>query len=148
MELAEHIAAVRAGAGDPAAMVGEFRRTAVLVPVADGGFMTAEYGGIRWIYAFTDESALARFATARGSDPGQEWEYAAVLGARLLDVMVPEMGRPAGVAVDVADEDGSMMFPPVRGIVPDEVAVDVDDDENENEGRNGAGNERTQGAGQ
>ena len=50
--------------------------------------------------------------------------------------------------MDVADEDGSMMFPPVRGIVPDEVAVDVDDDENENEGRNGAGNERAQGAGQ
>lgn len=142
MELAEHIAAVRAGAGDPAAMVGEFRRTAVLVPVADGGFMTAEYGGIRWIYAFTDESALARFATARGSDPAQEWEYAAVLGARLLDVMVPEMGRPAGVAVDVADEDGSMMFPPVHGIVPDEVAVDIDEDGNH------IGDERAQGAGQ
>ncbi|MDT0548949.1 MULTISPECIES: SseB family protein [Streptomyces] len=144
MELAEHIAAVRAGAGDPAAMVGEFRRTAVLVPVADDGFMTAEYGGIRWIYAFTDESALARFATARGSAPGQEWEYAAVLGARLLDVMVPEMGRPAGVAVDVADEDGSMMFPPVRGIVPDEVAVDMDDDGADG----GVGGERAQGAGQ
>lgn len=144
MELADHIAAVRAGAGDPAAMVGEFRRTAVLVPVADGGFMTGEYGGIRWIYAFTDESALARFATARGSAPGQEWEYAAVLGARLLDVMVPEMGRPAGVAVDVADEDGSMMFPPVRGIVPDEVAVDMDD-----EGAGGGvGGDRERGAGQ
>lgn len=144
MELADHIAAVRAGAGDPAAMVGEFRRTAVLVPVADGGFMTGEYGGIRWIYAFTDESALARFATARGSAQGQEWEYAAVLGARLLDVMVPEMGRPAGVAVDVADEDGSMMFPPVRGIVPDEVAVDMDD-----EGAGGGvGGDRERGAGQ
>ncbi|MFD8868601.1 SseB family protein [Streptomyces sp. NPDC059590] len=148
MELAEHIAAVRAGAGDPAAMVGEFRRTAVLVPVADDGFMTAEYGGIRWIYAFTDESALARFATARGSAPGQEWEYAAVLGARLLDVMVPEMGRPAGVAVDVADEDGSMMFPPVRGIVPDEVAVDMDDDGDEAGADGGVGGERAQGAGQ
>ncbi|GAB2778564.1 SseB family protein [Streptomyces sp. NPDC054796] len=127
MELTEQIAAVRAGVGDPQAMIGEFRRTAVLVPLAESGMWTAEYGGIRWIYAFTDEDALARFARARGAAPDEEWEYAAVLGARLLDVMVPELGVPAGVAVDVADEEGSMMFPPVKGIVPDEVAIDLDE---------------------
>jgi len=126
MELAEQIGAVRAGVGDPQAMIGEFRRTAVLVPVADGGFMSAEYGGIQWIYAFTDEAPLARFAQARGAAPGEEWEFVTVLGARLLDAVIPEMDRPAGVAVDVADEDGSMMFPPVHGIAPDAVAVDVD----------------------
>jgi hypothetical protein len=48
-----------------------------------------------------------------------------VLGARLLDVVVPASEEPTGVAVDVADEDGSMMFPPVRGIVPDGAAVDA-----------------------
>lgn len=35
------------------------------------------------------------------------------------------MGVPAGVAVNVADPDGSMLFPPVVGIVPDAVAVDA-----------------------
>ncbi|MGR3933726.1 SseB family protein [Streptomyces sp. BRA346] len=128
MELVEHIAAVRDGSGDPTAMVGEFRRTAVLVPLVDDDFMTATYGGIHWIYAFTDEYALARFAEARGA-AREEWEFATVLGARLLDVLVPALDGPAGVALDVADEDGSMMFPPVKGIVPDEVAVDLTETE-------------------
>ncbi|MEU1805777.1 SseB family protein [Streptomyces sp. NPDC019937] len=124
VELAGYIAAVRAGEGDPMAMIGEFRRTAVLVPVSEGGFMSAEYGGIRWLYAFTDQEALARFALVRGAAPDEAWEYLALLGARLLDVLVPQMDGPAGVALDVADEDGSMMFPPMKGIVPDEVALD------------------------
>lgn len=38
------------------------------------------------------------------------------------------MGVPAGVAVNAADPDGSMLFPPVVGIVPDAVAVDADVD--------------------
>nr|MDT0527358.1 AMP-binding protein [Streptomyces sp. DSM 41633] len=46
-------------------------------------------------------------------------------GARLLDEVIPAMGVPAGVAVNVADPDGSMLFPPVVGIVPDAVAVDL-----------------------
>jgi hypothetical protein len=125
MELVGEMAAMRAGRGNPHALVGEFRRTAVLVPWVDGGLMTGVFGGVRWIYAFTDEAALARFARARQASPDQEWEYAALLGARLLDVIVPELGGPAGVAVNVADEDGSMLFPPVRGIVPDAVAVDA-----------------------
>lgn len=29
------------------------------------------------------------------------------------------------MAVNVADQDGSMLFPPVAGIVPDACAVDV-----------------------
>lgn len=122
MDLPERIAAVRAGSGEPAAMVGEFRRTAVLLPLTGGRFMTGHGGGVRWIYAFTGERQLARFARARGAAPGEAWEYAAVLGARVLDVLVPELPGPAGVAVDVADENGSMLLPPVRGIVPDEAA--------------------------
>ncbi|MEC4014875.1 hypothetical protein [Streptomyces sp. H27-D2] len=124
MDLPEEILAMRAGAGDPAALVGEFRRTAVLVPVADGGLMSGHFGGVRWLYAFTDEAALARFALARGAAATEEWEYRAVLGARLLDAVVPALEGPAGVAVDVADPESSMLFPPVRGIVPDAVAVD------------------------
>ncbi|MCX4783123.1 SseB family protein [Streptomyces sp. NBC_01264] len=127
MELTGEIAAIRDGSGDPARLVGEFRRAVLLVPLPDGpdgGLMSAVSGGIRWIYAFTDEEALARFAEARG-DAGREWEFLSVLGARLVDAVIPAADGPAGVAVNVADEDGSMFFPPVAGIVPDGSAVDL-----------------------
>ncbi|MFI6525142.1 SseB family protein [Streptomyces uncialis] len=122
--LAGRIAERRAGAGGPRALVGELRRALVLVPVAGGGLWTAESGGVRWVCAFTDEEAFARFAAARG-EAGRSWEFAQVRGARLLDEVVPALGAPAGVAVNVADGDGSMLFPPVVGIVPDAVAVDA-----------------------
>ncbi|MDQ0843710.1 hypothetical protein [Streptomyces sp. V1I6] len=129
--LAERIAEQRAGTGDPRAMVGELRRAVVLVPHDAGGLWTAESGGVRWIVGFTDEEALARFAQARdagnGRDTGRSWEFAALLGARLLDEIVPAMGVPAGVAINVADPGGAMFFPPVVGIVPDAVAVDADE---------------------
>ncbi|MFI7244625.1 SseB family protein [Streptomyces qinglanensis] len=129
MELSEEIAARRAGTGDPEALVGEFRRTAVLVPtVGEDQVMSGVHGGVRWIFAFTDEAALARFALARGEATDRPWDYAAILGARLLDVVVPAQNGPAGVAVNVADEDGSMLFPPAPGIVPEAVAVPGPDD--------------------
>lgn len=128
--MAEWIVAVRGGSGDPAAMVGELRRSVVLVPVSGGAFVTGLSGRVRWLYAFTSEESLARFARAReggtGVATGRECEFVAVLGARLLDVVIPEWGVPAGLAVDVADEGGAMLFPPVRGIVPDAAAVDMD----------------------
>ncbi|WTO35027.1 hypothetical protein OG399_33735 [Streptomyces achromogenes] len=109
-----------------AALLGEFRRTAVLVPVGEGDApLTADFGGVRWIYAFSDEGALARFAVARG-EGAREWVYQRWLGARLLDAAVPAVGVPCGVALDCADGDEGMVFPPVRGIVPDGVAVDDD----------------------
>ncbi|MFD5934600.1 hypothetical protein [Streptomyces sp. NPDC060333] len=129
MELTAEIAAIRDGSGDPARLVGEFRRAVLLVPLADGpegGLMSAVSGGILWIYAFTDEEALARFAAARGeAEAGREWEFLSVLGARLVDAVVPAAGGPAGVVLNVADVDGSMFFPPVAGIVPDASAVDL-----------------------
>ncbi|MDQ0846061.1 SseB family protein [Streptomyces sp. V1I6] len=107
-----------------AVLLGEFRRSAVLVPFdALGSLWTADFNGVRWICAFSDEEALARFAQAQG-DAGREWVYRAVLGARLLDVMVPMLPGPAGVALDAGSEEG-MLFPPVAGIVPDAVAVDL-----------------------
>ena len=57
MELPYEIRASRAGEGNPAALLGEFRRSAVLVPLFQGGLMSGDFGGIRWIYAFTDEAA-------------------------------------------------------------------------------------------
>ncbi|MFJ2058717.1 SseB family protein [Streptomyces sp. NPDC087908] len=107
-----------------ARLLGEFRRTAVLVPFDDqDSLWTADFNGVRWICAFSDEEALARFAAARG-DTGREWTYRTILGARLLDVMVPMLPGPGGVALDAGSADG-MVFPPVAGIVPDEAAVDL-----------------------
>ncbi|MFE5715408.1 SseB family protein [Streptomyces sp. NPDC056501] len=107
-----------------ARLLGEFRRTAVLVPFDESeSLWTADFNGVRWICAFSDEGALARFAVARG-EAGREWTYRTVLGARLLDVMVPMLPGPGGVALDAGSADGAL-FPPVAGIVPDEVAVDL-----------------------
>lgn len=121
---------VRARRRQFAALLGEFRRTPVLVPLGDGpgpdderGLLTADLNGIRFILAFSDEHALARYAQARG-EAAREWTYQTILGARLLDVAVPAAGVPCGVALDCADGEDGMVFPPVRGIVPDEVAVD------------------------
>ncbi|PNG18587.1 hypothetical protein [Streptomyces cahuitamycinicus] len=109
-----------------AALLGEFRRTAVLVPLdEDEAPLAGDYGGIRWIYAFSDESALARFAMARG-EGSREWEYRRVLGARLLDAGVRATGVPTGVALDVGSDGDGVLFPPVTGIVPDAAAVDTE----------------------
>ncbi|MGW7789563.1 hypothetical protein [Streptomyces tricolor] len=115
-----------------AGLLGEFRRTPVLVPLGDGsgpdgqrGFLAADFYGVRFILAFSDEQALARYAMARG-EASREWRYQRVLGARLLDAVVPAVGVPCGVALDCADGEDGVVFPPVCGIVPDAVAVDVD----------------------
>jgi hypothetical protein len=122
--LAERIAERRAGAGDPRALVGEMRRSILLVPSdGGGGLWSARSGGVRWICGFTDEEALARFAQQRGAGE-RPLEYAALLGARIVDEIVPTLGEPAGLAVDIASEEGAMFFPPVTGIVPDAAAVD------------------------
>ncbi|WP_406178774.1 SseB family protein [Streptomyces canus] len=107
--------------GNLRAVVGEFRRSEVLVPVVDGSLLSAESGGIRWLFAFTDEAALERFAEARGEPVP---ERIPVYGARLLDQVIPKVDGPAGIAVDAGSPTG-LVLPPVTGIVPDAVAVDV-----------------------
>ncbi|MFH8684026.1 SseB family protein [Streptomyces lydicus] len=123
MSLADEVAAVHAGQPDPAALVGEFRRTHVLIPTADDTLLATDSGGIRWLYAFTDEEALARFALLRGSAPGTEWRYVTASGARVLDVLIPAIEGPTGVALDAGSEQGAL-FPPMAGIVPDSAAMD------------------------
>lgn len=123
MSLVDEVAAVHAGQPDPAALVGEFRRTHVLIPTVNDTFLSSEMDGIRWLFAFTDEDALSRFAISRGSAPGTEWQYVTVTGARILDVLIPAIEGPTGVALDAGSEQGAL-FPPVSGIVPDSVAVD------------------------
>ncbi|WP_245239073.1 hypothetical protein [Streptomyces sp. MZ04] len=110
-----------------AALLGEFRRTAVLLPLGEDACpLTADFNGIRWIYAFSDEAALARFAVMRG-DGARAWDYQCLLGARLLDGVVPAVGVPCGVALDVGSEGDEVLLPPLLGIVPDAVAVDADE---------------------
>ncbi|GAA1500741.1 hypothetical protein GCM10009787_78890 [Streptomyces bangladeshensis] len=117
-----------------AVLLGEFRRRPVLVPLdEDGAPLAGDFGDVRWLYAFSDEQALARYAMARG-EASREWRYQRVLGARLLDAVVPAVGVPCGVALDCADGEDGVLFPPVCGIVPDAVAVDVDVEDVETEG--------------
>ncbi|MDQ0763456.1 hypothetical protein QFZ22_004073 [Streptomyces canus] len=107
--------------GNLRAAVGEFRRSQVLVPVVAGSLLSAEAGGIRWLFAFTDLAALERFAEARGEAVP---ERIPVYGARLLDQVIPRVDGPAGIAVDAGSPSG-LVLPPVTGIVPDAVAVDA-----------------------
>ena len=117
-ELTELVARVRAGDGAGAAMVAAFRDTVVLVPQEESRTLAAgDAGGIRWLFAFTSEAELARWALARGADGASSQAYVSVLGRRLLR-------SGAGVALDVAGQ-APMLLPPVRGIVPDELAVDA-----------------------
>lgn len=113
------------GEGDLRAAVGEFRRSEVLVPVVDDSLVSVEAAGIRWIFAFTDDAALTRFAEARGEAID---ELVPAYGAWLLDRVIPRVGGPVGIAVDAGSATG-MTLPPVAGIVPDTavaVAVPVD----------------------
>ncbi|MFE6691429.1 SseB family protein [Streptomyces sp. NPDC057743] len=127
MSLADEVVSFHEGQPNPAALVGEFRRTTVILPTVDEAILSAELDGIRWLYAFTDEDALSRFAVTRGSRPGTEWKYLTASGARVLDVLIPALEGPTGVALDAGSERG-MLFPPVSGIVPERVAVGAGDD--------------------
>ncbi|MFI1363093.1 SseB family protein [Streptomyces griseochromogenes] len=108
------------------ARLGEFRRRRVLVPHGESGdALTVETHGARWLLAFTDEAALARYARARG-EADRTWRYRTVWGAAVLDAGVPavaEAGLPCGVLVDAGDGERGLVLPPVAGIVPEAVAV-------------------------
>ncbi|MFH7599671.1 SseB family protein [Streptomyces racemochromogenes] len=107
-----------------AGRLAEFRERPVLVPFDErGGLWTSRLGGLDWICAFSDEETLAGFARARG-ETDRAWEYHRVLGARLLDEVIPALDFGCGVAWDAAGPDG-VLFPPVRGVVPDSAALDA-----------------------
>lgn len=123
--LLAELADLHAGNSDPQALLDAFRASVVMVPTLEGGDLwAAEQGGIHWIYAFTDDTELARFAVARGNDGSSDVDYVTVYGWRLLDEVIPAAGEPAGVALDVAGRL-PMLFPPVVGVVPESAAVDA-----------------------
>lgn len=123
--LVSELADLHAGNGDPDALLDAFRASLVMVPTLDGGDLWAtSMGGVHWVYAFSDDTELARFAVARGADGSSGVDYVTVYGWRLLDEVVPAVGEPAGVALDVAGSR-PMIFPPVVGVVPDSAAVDA-----------------------
>ncbi|MEU9446338.1 hypothetical protein AB0D42_36910 [Streptomyces sp. NPDC048304] len=110
------------------AVLGAFRHRRVLVPYGtNGAALTVELYGVRWLLAFTDEWALARYARARG-EGDRSWRYRMVWGAAVLDAGVPAVagaaGLPCGVLVDAGDGERGLVLPPVTGIVPEAVAVD------------------------
>ncbi|MFE9425487.1 hypothetical protein ACFYNO_21255 [Kitasatospora sp. NPDC006697] len=101
LSLSRGIEALYGGWGDGRQLVDQFRAATLLCPLApDGEPMAGELGGLLWLYAFTDEPALARFARARG-EGGRRWDFARIGGDLLLDVAVPRLDGPGGVAVDV-----------------------------------------------
>ncbi|WP_246235664.1 SseB family protein [Streptomyces boluensis] len=108
----------KSGEGDLRALVGEFRRSEVLVPVVEGSLLTVATDDVRWLFAFTDMETLDRFAEQR---PETVDEWVPVFGARLLDQVIPGIGGPVGVAVDAGGPTG-LVLPPVPGVVPDAVA--------------------------
>lgn len=132
--LAAELAALHGGHGNPDVLVDAFRESLVLVPTLEGGLLTATSGGVRWVYAFSDGAELVRFASAGARDASGgggtaltasgDVDYVTVRGKRLLDEVVPAIGAPAGVALDVAGPL-PMLFPPVTGVVPDTAAVDA-----------------------
>ncbi|WP_280723781.1 SseB family protein [Kitasatospora sp. MAA4] len=98
--MTERLAALHAGLIDGPGILSEFRAALVLLPTRSGEPLAGDAEGVRWLYAFTSEAALARFASARGIDG--EVAYLTVRGSRVLDAAVPALGVAAGVALDVA----------------------------------------------
>jgi SseB protein N-terminal domain len=100
--LGELLAGLHAGATDGEQLVAGVREALLVVPTdGDESVLTAEQDGARFLYAFTSTEQLARFAAARG-EGDREWSYLTVRGSRLAEVLAPELGTDAVLAVDVA----------------------------------------------
>lgn len=102
--LIECVADIYSGTVDGPRLIETFGESLVVVPVdARDAVLVIEDRGLTWVPAFTDTAALARFALARG-DGDRGWSYLTVRGFRLRDVLVPALGRNAGIAVDIGSQ--------------------------------------------
>jgi hypothetical protein len=57
------------GGGGGREVEAAFRASRILVPLDDGDVRAVERDGLRWVLAFTDETAIRRFLTERGEQP-------------------------------------------------------------------------------
>lgn len=116
--LLAEIAAVYGGFGRWEGLVREFRPSLVLVPTSSGGGLLAgDHSGVRWFLAFTGEQDLAEWAVASGRRPDVDMDFLTVLGERMLDVAVPSVDGPAGVALNIAGR--RPIFLPPQGVASD-----------------------------
>lgn len=104
--LRTEIQLIRGGIGNSVALQRALRESVLFVlPWEDGeSVVSAEQNGIRWVYAFTSEAEVARYAVMRDAVPDADVPYLTVRGDRLVDVRID---APWGLAVDVA---GSQPF--------------------------------------
>lgn len=116
---------VRAGRGDMGEVMRLFRDASLWVEreSSDEGHAVRAVAaeGLRWLPVFTSLAQLAVFAQASGRGD-QEVSYGRLSGAEVLDVCLPGLPPGTGMVLDpVADH--VLALPAVRGIVPDEQAV-------------------------
>lgn len=113
------------GEGDGQRLVEAFRVSRVVLQVLEDPLriVTLPARGLSWVPVFTDPEGLARFLRARG-EGDREARFVTVSGAHVLDVYLPALPGPMGVVVDPLSRS-PVVLPPVSGIVPEEIAVDV-----------------------
>ncbi|GLZ33269.1 hypothetical protein Lesp02_54570 [Lentzea sp. NBRC 105346] len=111
---------MRAGEGDPEALIRAFRESTVYVQRIDPlSLPMVEMNGLKWIAAFSSLEKLAQHLKAQS-----EVDYLAVQGERLLDTYLPAFPGRTGIVFDTGSEH-MIALPPVKGIVSDELAVDA-----------------------
>ncbi|HEX7660530.1 MAG TPA: hypothetical protein VF444_13735 [Pseudonocardiaceae bacterium] len=124
--LVAEIARLYAGIVDGPRLTSAFRESLVWLPTAAddpaGSVLTADYRGVHWLYAFTGEAELARFAMKTGG-ADRPRTYLTARGWRVLDVLVPAMDQPAGVAVDAAGKRPMFLPPSVEAVKAAESAA-------------------------
>ncbi|NLE78705.1 MAG: hypothetical protein GX610_03835 [Rhodococcus sp.] len=99
------------GFGHPTVLANALRTAVLFVPLTDDDrISTSEIEGIDWVCAFTSEQEYAKYVVARGENSGQH-RYHTLLGWRIVDDLIPSLGRPTGVVVDICGT-APMAFPP------------------------------------
>ncbi|ALG13253.1 hypothetical protein AOZ06_46055 [Kibdelosporangium phytohabitans] len=102
-------------------MVAAFRRATVYAERHDTAIPMRDYpaGQGLWLPVYSSLAEMARSL-------GRECAFFSLSGADLLDDLVPCLTRAHGRIIAVMldpDSAHAMAFPPVRGIVPDDIAV-------------------------
>lgn len=127
-ELIAAVAAVRAGEGDMDQVM-QLLRSATLWVETDSdehghAVRSVAAQGLSWLPVFSSLPRLALFAQAAGRG-AQQVTYGTLTGAELLDTCLPELPVGTGLVLDAVSEH-VLALPPVRGIVPESLAVSAE----------------------